>query len=113
MALGRKTGGRKKGVQNKLTPSREAVKDFIAKQLSEYYETGVFTDDLSQLSPRERVAVMERYTQYILPKQQAQRIEATTSTNVELTFREKLANLAKLGGSSDAMRIKPEDEKGK
>lgn len=110
MAIGRKTGGRAKGTPNKPKPSKELVEGVIAEQLAKYYETGVFEADLSELSAKERILVMERYTQYVLPKKQSQKMDVTTQSKVDLSLREKLANMALIGGNAEAARIKPNED---
>lgn len=74
---GKKTGGRVKGTPNKLT---QAIRECLSQVTSGYYNSERFTNDLDALEPRDRVALMERLTQYIVPKMQSTSIDATVET---------------------------------
>lgn len=61
-----KTGGRQAGTPNKITGT---LKDFVANLVND--NRGQMVKDLKSLKPKERLAVLERLMQYVLPKQQA------------------------------------------
>lgn len=56
-------GGRKKGTPNKVTGT---VKEWLADLIDRNREQ--MEEDLRQLEPRERLAVLEKFMQYIVPK---------------------------------------------
>lgn len=56
-------GGRKKGTPNKVTGT---VKEWLADLIDRNREQ--IEEDLRQLEPRERLAVLEKFMQYIVPK---------------------------------------------
>ena len=61
-----KTGGREAGTPNKITGR---LKEFVVNLVDDNREQIV--KDLKALKPKERLAVLERMMQYVLPKQQA------------------------------------------
>ena len=61
-----KTGGRQKGTPNKITGT---LKDFVSGLIDENREQ--MQKDLKALTPKDRLLVLERFLQYVLPKQQA------------------------------------------
>lgn len=61
-----KTGGRKAGTPNKITGT---LKDFVSGLIEDNREQ--MQKDLKALSPKDRLLVLERFLQYVLPKQQA------------------------------------------
>ena len=71
---GRKTGGRQKGTPNKTT---KTIREKLSEVTSDYYNSDKFFQDLEQLEPRERVALMERLTNYVAPKMQSTTLDAT------------------------------------
>ena len=56
-------GGRKKGTPNKVTGT---VKEWLSALIDRNREQ--IEEDLRQLEPRERLAVLEKFMQYIVPK---------------------------------------------
>lgn len=66
MGRDRKTGGRQAGTPNKITGT---LKEFVANLVDDNREQIV--NDLKTLRPKDRLAVLERLMQYVLPKQQA------------------------------------------
>ena len=58
-----KTGGRQAGTPNKITGT---LKDFVANLVDDNREQ--ITKDLKVLRPKERLLVLERMMQYVLPK---------------------------------------------
>jgi hypothetical protein len=94
MARGYKTGGRKKGVPNKPKPYRQLICTCISKGVGEYFESGGFAKDFEQLEPRDRIIVMEKLTQYVVPKQQSQSVDINTTSQVSESLHDKLSDLA-------------------
>lgn len=64
MAIGIKTGGRKKGSLNRSTAE---TKELLQKLVS--YELDNITDLLSKLEPKERIDAIIKLLPYIVPKQ--------------------------------------------
>lgn len=90
MALGKKTGGRKKGTPNKSTM---LGKEVIVSLLSDYSNSGLMTSDFMALDPKDRLVIAERLMQYTMPKMQATAIGLTTGDK-EKTIEDRLAELA-------------------
>ena len=61
-----KTGGRQAGTPNKVS---EKLKEFVANLVDDNREQII--GDLKALRPKDRLAVLERFMQYVIPKQQA------------------------------------------
>lgn len=61
-----KTGGRKLGTPNKVTSS---VKEWLSRLIDKNRKQ--IERDLKQLEPKERLQVIEKLMQYVIPKQQA------------------------------------------
>ena len=89
---GQKTGGRKKGTPIKITSD---TKTAIAELLQNYATSGDMEKDFKAIkSPKERLLIAEKFTQYIVPKQQA--ITADLDVNErEQTIEERLRELSK------------------
>lgn len=65
-----KTGGRVKGTPNKVTYSlKEWITSLIDKQRTQIEQ------DLQELEPKERLQMMEKLMQYVIPKQAAQQVK--------------------------------------
>lgn len=80
-----KTGGREAGTPNKITGT---LKEFVVNLVDDNREQIV--KDLKALKPKERLAVLERMMQYVLPKQQAVSAEMDIEglcTNLEIVCR--------------------------
>lgn len=90
MALGRKTGGRKKGTPNKSTT---LGKEVIVSLLSDYANSGLMTSDFEALDPKDRLVIAERLMQYTMPKMQSTAVDITTGDR-EKTIEDRLAELA-------------------
>ncbi len=87
MGRDRKTGGRRAGTPNKITGT---LKEFVANLVDDNREQIV--NDLKTLRPKERLAVLERLMQYVLPKQQAVSGKVDMgelSNNLVITYRYK------------------------
>ena len=86
---GKKTGGRVKGTPNKAT---KTIREKLSEVTSDYYNSDKFFQDLAQLEPKDRVALMERLTNYVAPKMQSTTIDATVESRK--TIEDKLVELA-------------------
>lgn len=65
-----KTGGRVKGTPNKVTYSlKEWITSLIDKQRTQIEK------DLQDLEPKERLQMIEKLMQYVIPKQAAQQVK--------------------------------------
>ena len=73
-------GGRAKGTPNKTTKTmREWLTKLLAKNRKQIEQ------DLQALAPKDRIAMLERLMQYVLPKQQAIKAEIGNLTGDELS----------------------------
>ena len=90
MAIGKKTGGRKKGTPNKSTM---LGKEVIVSLLSDYSNSGLMTSDFMALDPKDRLVIAERLMQYTMSKMQATAIDLNTGDK-EKTIEDRLAELA-------------------
>ena len=90
MAIGKKTGGRKKGTPNK---SSVLGKEVIVSLLSDYSSSGLMTSDFMALDPKDRLVIAERLMQYTMPKMQATAIDLNTGDK-EKTIEDRLSELA-------------------
>lgn len=90
MALGKKTGGRKKGTPNKTTT---LGKDVIVSLLSDYSASGLMATDFAALEPKDRLIIAERLMQYALPKMQTTSVDISTS-ETDSTIEDRLSQLA-------------------
>ncbi len=94
-----KTGGRQAGTPNKITGT---LKDFVANLVDDNREQIV--KDLKTLKPKERLAVLERLMQYVLPKQQA------VSAEMDVSELSKELTIIYKGKPEDAVFPSSEDE---
>lgn len=90
MAIGKKTGGRKKGTPNKATT---LGKEVIVTLLADYSESGLMTSDFMALDPKDRLLIAEKLMQYTMPKMQSTAVDITAGDR-EKTIEEHLAELA-------------------
>lgn len=109
MTYGKKTGGRKKGSRNKPKPSQEMVERVLGPTVADYFDKGTFQKDLAELTAKERITVMERYTNYVLPKRQSTDMDLRQEEKPSEDFIALLATLAENGGSAEAARITDND----
>lgn len=84
-----KTGGRVKGTPNKATSMSKAV---ISDLLNTYSSSGLMSKDFRALEPKDRLAIAERLTQYVMPKMQAVSAEVNDQRN--LTIEDRLRELS-------------------
>ncbi len=95
MAYGFKTGGRTLGTPNKPKPSQKIVHGFISEFVDEYFTSGQFEEDFNSLSdPREKISVVEKLVNYIIPKQNSSKVDLTARSEAERSFAESLVALA-------------------
>lgn len=95
MAAGYKTGGRTLGIPNKPKPSQKIVHGFISDFVDDYFSSGRFEDDFNALTdPRDKISVVEKLINYIIPKQNASKVDLTAKDKVDKSFVENLAALA-------------------
>jgi len=77
--------GRKKGTPNKAT---EFSAKFIMEFLTKYKESGLMESDFEGLDPKDRLALAEKFANYIVPKRQAVQaeVESTNKHSIEETL---------------------------
>lgn len=104
---GLKTGGRTKGTANKPKPSQAIIEQVLSPAVEDYFASGKFLEDLYNdlLTPKERLSVMERYVNYILPKRQSTDMDLHSKERPSQDFLTALAEAAKNGGSAEGMKI--------
>lgn len=90
MAVGKKTGGRKKGTPNKATT---LGKEVIVSLLSDYAESGLMSKDFMAIEPKDRLVIAERLMQYTMPKMQSTAVDISTGDK-EKTIDDRLVALA-------------------
>lgn len=87
----KKTGGRQKGTPNKApTP----VKSIITNILTEYSNSGKMKKDFDSLDPKDRMAIAEKLSQYVMPKIQAVSVDLESNIS-KITIEQELINLSK------------------
>lgn len=87
----KKTGGRQKGTPNKApTP----VKSIITNILTEYSNSGLMELDFNSLDPKDRMAIAEKLSQYVMPKIQAVSVDLESNIS-KITIEQELINLSK------------------
>ena len=84
-------GGRTAGTPNKVTGT---VKEWIASLIEKNREQMEL--DLAQLEPKDRLLILERLMQYVVPKQQAVGIESQTPIAKPMTMEEAQRIIAEL-----------------
>lgn len=80
----KKMGGRAKGTPNKKTTE---TKECIARMLNDYQDSGLMESDFKTLDPKDRMAIAERFLQYLMPKMQATSMDINPSGLSELDKR--------------------------
>lgn len=68
------------------------TKDDIARIISEYHSSGLFEQDLAELDSSQRMSVMLRLYEFVLPKLKA--VSADLQASVAVTIEDRLAALA-------------------
>ena len=84
-----KTGGRVAGTPNKVSAK---VRSVLANVTEEYYNSECFKKDLADLEPKDRLMVIERFTNYVAPKLQSTTLEVDTET--KKTIEDRLVELS-------------------
>lgn len=84
-----KTGGRVAGTPNKVSAK---VRSVLANVTEEYYNSDRFKKDLAGLEPKDRLMVIERFTNYVAPKLQSTTLEVDTET--KKTIEDRLVELS-------------------
>ena len=85
----KKTGGRQKGTQNKVTT---VTKEILSDMLGDYQKSGLMTADFLALEPKDRIQCAEKMMQYILPKMQSTSVDFNKATKI--TIEQKLRELS-------------------
>lgn len=75
-----KTGGRKKGTPNKTT---KAVKTFLTDLIAS--NKNQIKKDLKTVEPKDRLLILEKFMQYVVPKQQAIKTDVSLLSDDELS----------------------------
>lgn len=88
MAKGRKTGGRQKGSQNKVT----AITKELIVELQSKLQTTIL-EDIKALDPKDRVAAYIKLAEFVVPK--PQRLSFSIDDNNTLTIENALIKLSK------------------
>ena len=86
----KKTGGRQKGTQNKVTT---VTKEILSDMLGDYQESGLMTADFLALEPKDRIQCAEKMMQYILPKMQSTSVDFSNKAT-KITIEQKLRELS-------------------
>lgn len=86
----KKTGGRQKGTQNKVTT---VTKEILSDMLGDYQESGLMTADFLALEPKDRIQCAEKMMQYILPKMQSTSVDFNNKAT-KITIEQKLRELS-------------------
>lgn len=86
----KKTGGRQKGTQNKVTT---VTKEILSDMLGDYQESGLMTVDFLALEPKDRIQCAEKMMQYILPKMQSTSVDFNNKAT-KITIEQKLRELS-------------------
>lgn len=86
----KKTGGRQKGTQNKVTT---VTKEILSDMLGDYQESGLMTADFLALEPKDRIQCAEKMMQYILPKMQSTSMDFNNKAT-KITIEQKLRELS-------------------
>lgn len=87
----KKTGGRQKGTQNKVTT---VTKEILSDMLGDYQESGLMTADFLALEPKDRIQCAEKMMQYILPKMQSTSVDFNNNKATKITIEQKLRELS-------------------
>ncbi len=76
-----KTGGRKAGTPNKVTGT---TKEFLASVIDENREQ--IKKDLKMLEPKDRLMVLEKFMQYVIPKKHEEENKDTIPSVVTIKY---------------------------
>lgn len=88
MAKGKKTGGRKKGTQNKVTAlTKEIIADLTSKLQP------MIMEDIEALDPKDRVKAYIKLAEFVVPK--PQRLDISLEGDNTITIEDKLLKLSR------------------
>jgi hypothetical protein len=74
-----KTGGRQKGTSNKI---KSRLKEAISEIVDSNLET--IRHDLAQLEPKDRISLLLKFVEYVLPKERETKIDFSGLTDNEI-----------------------------
>jgi hypothetical protein len=74
-----KRGGRQKGTPNRI---KTELKDSINKIVKDNIDT--LQEDLKQLEPKDRISLLLRFIEYIIPKEKSERIDFSSLSEEEV-----------------------------
>lgn len=78
----KKMGGRQKGSSNKVTGElRNRIKDFLDNKFEEVLKSW------DKLDPPKKIALYERFMNYVLPKMMSANVEMTTEEKKSIDFK--------------------------
>lgn len=89
MAKGKKTGGRTAGTPNKKTA---AIREVVTNLVEEYSSSGQMMQDIAELEPKDRLAVITKLTEYVIPKLQSTTLDVAVES--KKTIEDRLVELA-------------------
>lgn len=88
MAKGKKTGGRTAGTPNKRTA---AIREVVTNLIEEYSGKGQMMEDLAELDAKDRLMVVVRLAEYVIPKLQSTTLDVAAET--KKTIEDRLIEL--------------------
>ena len=97
----KKTGGRQKGTQNKVTT---VTKEILSDMLGDYQESGLMTADFLALEPKDRFQCAEKMMQYIMPKMQSTSVDFNNKAT-KITIEQQLRELAEDPEETDNKKV--------
>ena len=74
-----KTGGRQKGTPNRL---KSKLKEAIGELVDSNLET--IRHDLAQLEPKDRISLLLKFVEYVIPKERETKIDFSSLTDEEI-----------------------------
>lgn len=74
-----KTGGRQKGTPNRL---KSRLKEAISEIVDSNLET--IRQDLAQLEPKDRISLLLKFVEYVLPKERETKIDFSGLSETEI-----------------------------
>lgn len=74
-----KTGGRKVGSTNKVkTRLKESISEIVDSNLE------TIRHDLAQLEPKDRISLLLKFVEYVIPKEREQKIDFSSLSDTEI-----------------------------
>jgi hypothetical protein len=74
-----KSGGRQKGTPNKI---KSELKDSINKIVTDNIDK--LQDDLESLEPKDRISLILKFVEYVIPKEREQKIDFSSLSDTEI-----------------------------